>query len=195
MKNQKNDKLTAEKLAKSESVAEQIPSGEKATEKGQRSRRTGARWTVLDTVIVLMVLLVVAGAVVRSLTRGDDKASAEDHGTYYVDFIIPEIHASVLEEIEAFDALYCYETGTLVGYVGAYDDGSIALRTISLAVGGNGSTVSAEGSMVCLDSTLKNGSLLVPEMDTYLTPGTRLTLCTEKAVIVVEISSIYAEIP
>lgn len=195
MKHVKNDKTQFDKAVRGESVSEQMPTSEKASEKAIRGHQTGARWTVIDTVIVLMVLLAIAGVVLRGvMDSGKDEAVA-DTGTYYVSFTVPEIHASVLEEIKAFEALYSYETGDLVGYVGVYDDGNISLRAVSPLTNGNGALVTAEGSMVCLEGTMKDGSLLVRGMDTYLTPGMSLTLCTERAVILVEISEIRAAEP
>lgn len=194
MKNQKNDKILSEKSTGNETVTEQVSVQEKNAEKTKRSHQKGMRWTVIDTVIVLMVLLAVAGAVIRGVWNiGEDEAN--DGGTYYVNFTIPEIRASVLGDIAAFDTLYDYDTGKLVGYVGAYEDGSIALRTVSSLSNGNSASVVAEGTMVCLDSIMTDGSLLVRGMDTYLTPGTRLTLRTERAIVVIEISGIYAEEP
>ncbi len=194
MKYVKNDKAQLEKVTKGEPVSEQTTASEKAAETGRRGRQTSARWTVIDTVIVLMVLLAIAGAVLRSVMDSDKDKVVADTGTYYVDFTIPEIHPSVLAEIQAFDALYTYETNTHVGYVGAYDDGTIALRTVT-PLNSNGSFVAAEGCMVCLEGTMKDGSLLIRGMDTYLTPGMSLTLCTERVMIVIEISDIQAAEP
>ncbi len=163
-----------------------LDKGKDSSVKAPRSRR----WTAVDTLIVLMVVLAVAGVVVRGVLDNGKTPAATASETVYVDFIISEIHPSVLSEIKAFDALYLRETGELVGYVGVYDDGTTALHPVNAPVAANGSFVAAEGCFVCLDGTYENGSLLVKGMTDYLSPGSVLTLCTERAVVTLEITGI-----
>lgn len=150
----------------------------------------GKRWTAVDTLIVLMVVLAVAGAVVRGVLDVGKTSDAASTEILFVDFTIAEIHPTVLAEIEAFDALYLRETGELLGYVGVYDDGTLALHVVNPLSAVNGSAVTAEGTFVCLDGTYQNGSLLITGMTDYLSPGSVLTLCTERAVLTVEITGI-----
>ena len=181
----KNDK---EKNSKNE------PIGKKDTPKATGEGETVAakkrfRWTAVDSLILLMVLLVVAGAVVRGVLDRRPSHEKETAGPYYVDFAIEEIHPKVLGEIQPFDALYLYETGERLGYVGVYDDGTIALHTVVSPVS-SARSVAAEGCMVCVEGVYQNGSLLVSGTNTYISPGAVLVLRTDQAVITVEITDI-----
>ena len=190
----KNDK---DKINKSSPETETPSVGEPHTEQTTKKEKKAKRWTVVDTVIVLMLLLGLGGILLRGFLpevnvgsgKGDDLTS----GPYYVDFAISEIHPTVLGEISAFDPLYLYETGELVGYIGVYDDGSIALHTVDMLKNPQNGTVSAEGCMVCLEGIYSDGSLLGKGMGTYLSPGSTLQLRTDRAVLSVEITLIRTE--
>ncbi|MBQ9780447.1 MAG: hypothetical protein IJW00_11130 [Clostridia bacterium] len=153
-------------------------------------KKKAKRWTVVDTVILLMILLALGGVILRGVVDWRKETVTPASGPYYVDFSVTEINPTVLAEISPFDPLYLYETGELVGYVGVYDDGTMALRLLSPSVMTANGGVAAEGCMVCLEGVYQNGSLLVTGMDTYLTSGSRLTLRTDRAVILVEITAI-----
>ena len=157
------------------------------------TKKKTKRWTAVDTVIVFMILLALGGVVLRGVVDWRQGAETPTSGPYYVDFSVAEIDASVLAEIRPFDPLYVYETGELVGYVGVYDDGTMALRLLSPSAATANGGVAAEGCMVCLEGVYQNGSLLVTGMDTYLTSGSRLTLRTDRAVISVEIRAIRSD--
>ena len=171
------------------------PLAEENKTSSKKKSQNPKRWTAVDTVLLLMLLLAVGGILLRGFlpesSLGENGGEDMMSGPYYVDFAVAEIHPLVLGEINAFDPLYLYETGDLVGYVGVYDDGSMALHTVNPLANG-GSTVSAEGCMVCLEGMYRDGSLLVKGMDTYLSPGSILTLRTDRAVLTVEITAIRA---
>ncbi len=183
MKNEKD------KLNKNGAEAETPLTEEKPVKKAKNPKR----WTVVDTVLVLMLLLAIGGILMRgflpevSLADTDKDVTA---GPYYVEFAVAEIHPMVLSEINAFDPLYLYDTGELVGYVGVYDDGSIALHTVALQPTNPSGNVAVEGCMVCLEGVYREGSLLVKGMDTYLSLGSTLVLRTDRAVFTVEITDI-----
>lgn len=160
---------------------------------GAGKKRKSKRWTAVDTVIVLLLILAVGGVVLRGVVDWERQAETPVSGPFYVEFSVAEIHPTVLGEIAAFDPLYLYESGDLVGYVGVYDDGTMALHSVGQISSINGSVISAEGCMVCLEGVYENGSLLVTGMDQYLSPGTKLALRTDRAVLTVEITAIRSD--
>lgn len=193
MKNGRSDKSKKKRGLPTE--ADRAPMADHAPEETGRASRTlgkGRRWTMVDTVIVLMVVLAVAGAVIRGVMDRREEAALPAEGPFYVSFSVEEIHPAVLSEIEAFDPLYLYDEGVLMGYVGVYDDGSLALHSVSQPLLSHNGMVAAEGTMVCLEGVYQNGSLLVTGSDIYLTPGARLVLRTDRAMLTVEITEIRA---
>ena len=183
----KNDMDKNEKMAPS---APREAETEKSTERSSGKNGKGLRWTAVDTTLLLLILLAIAGVVVRGVMDHRQKEKIPAEGPFYVDFKVEEIHSSVLDEIKSSDALYLYGTGELVGYVGFYDDGTRALHALPIVEADNDTSVAAEGCMVCLEGIYRNGSLLVTGMDRYLSPGSVLTLRTDRAVMTVEILNI-----
>ena len=169
-------------------------SGEKKPENRKRLPKKGLRWTAIDTFILLIVLLAIAGAVVRSFVNFDEKSESEVvGGPYYVEFTVREIHTDVLAEFEISDRFYLYETGEFIGYLGYYANGERALKATSFVEGGNGALVAAEGCLYCSEGTLKNGGLLLKDVNSYLVPGAVLRLRTDRAVMTVEITKIRSD--
>ncbi len=148
------------------------------------------RWSAVDTLVVLALVLAVAGVIIRAVMDDREAAAQTYDGPFDVYFTVPEIHESVLSEIHGFDMLYLCETGEKVGYIGKYDDGSVALTQTGVLPVAGGEMVSAQGCLVCLEGTLSEGGLLPAEANRYLAPGSILTLRTERAVITVEITEI-----
>lgn len=148
------------------------------------------RWSAVDTLVVLALVLAVAGVIVRAVMNDREEAAQTYDGPFDVYFTVPEIHESVLSEIHGFDMLYLTETGEKMGYIGKYDDGSVALTATGVLPVAGGETVSAQGCFVCLEGTLSDGGLLPAGATRYLAPGSVLTLRTERAVVTLEITEI-----
>lgn len=148
------------------------------------------RWSAVDTLIVLAVVLAVAGVFVRAFVDNRKESSQIQDGPFDVYFTVSEIHTSVLSDIHAFDTLYIYETNESVGYIGKYVDGSIALSQTGVLPVAGGEMVSAQGCMVCPKGTVSEGGLLPEGASKYLAPGSVLTLRTERVVLTVEITKI-----
>ncbi len=184
MKNEKD------KVMKSTPETENLPTKEGSAPLAKSGDKKNKSWTAVDTVIVLMILLALGGVILRSFVDWEKTGETPVSGPYYIDFVVSEIHPQVLEEIQSFDALYLYETGELVGYVGVYDDGSMALRPGSNPAAMNSTAVSAVGCMVTLEGVWENGSLLIKGLDHYISPGSVLNLRTDRAVLTVEITAI-----
>ncbi len=185
-----NGKLSAP-ISK-ETTNEQHP--EKQSSEGKRSKKKGGRWTAIDTVILFLVLVALAGVVVRSFVfpNGKDTHTVAE-GPYYVEFTVREIHAEVLEEFNVSDRFYLYETNELVGFLGYYADGTRALQAVAPVAEEDDRLVTAEGCLYCPDGKMENGSLLLTETGTYLAPGAVLKLRTDRATMTIEIKKIRSE--
>ena len=91
------------------------------------------RWSVMDTVILLLVLMAVAGLIYRVVYAARKDVEA-DPTLYRVYFEVLETHEKVLAEVEGFDAVYLCENGTRLGYIGVYQDTATGEYTAALTV-------------------------------------------------------------
>ena len=148
------------------------------------------RWSAADTLIVLALILAIAGILVRAFVSNREEASLADGGPFEVHFTVAEIHTSVLADIHASDTLYFYDTDEAVGYIGFYQDGSIALSQTGILPSEGGELVTAQGCLVCPEGTLSEGGLLPVGATRYLAPGSVVTLRTDRGVLTVEITKI-----
>ncbi len=161
----------------------------KNARKERRAAGQGRRWSAADTLIVLAVLLAVAGVLIRAFVHVDDTETPAQ-GPFEVYFTVSEIRDTVLADIQGFDALYDLETGTYMGSIGKYEDGTPALSQSGVLPTGGGELVTAQGCMVCPSGIWTDGALLPTGSDRYLAPGSVVTLRTERAVMTVEITEI-----
>lgn len=166
------------------------------------AREADRRWSAVDTVIVLLALVVVVGIVLRVLVAyWDAHDEAGNRAVYYdVYFEIDEVYAAALNEIEGGDALYLYETGELLGYVGVDGSQEIKDDTTGQALpkalyerprveGMDEDKVSAEG-VLRAEGTVVDGSLLVESCGLYLTRGTEVTVCTERVLLCLRVTDV-----
>lgn len=154
------------------------------------TRSTKRKWAAVDIVVILALLFAVLGVAMRGFFEKREPQDTTVGGPFDVYFTVEEIHSSVLEEISGFDMLYLHETGELVGYIGVYADGTPAIASTGVLALPGGDWVSAQGCMVCLEGTMKEGSLLPYDMQRYISPGSVLTLRTERAVLTIQITKI-----
>ena len=150
------------------------------------------RWTVIDTVVVLLVLVAVAGLVYRVIYSARKDAEVETT-PYRVYFEVLETHKSVLDEVKGFDAVYLYEDDIRLGYIGVYQDQTTGEYTPALTVspGEEMDHVTATGILVCNNATLApGGGLRVEDSGRYLTPGSVVEVRTDRAILTVRITSI-----
>ncbi len=149
------------------------------------------RWSAVDTVIVLLVLIAVAGLVYRVVytARTENKTN---NIMYRVYFEVAETHEDVLAEVEGFDAVYLHENGVKLGYIGVYEDTATGEYTVALtpAYTAASDTVTATGCLVSTNGIMKDGGLLVGESGRYLTPGSELQVRTDRALLTIRITSI-----
>lgn len=158
-------------------------------------KKTKKRWSAMDTVILLLVLVAVAGLVYRVIYAARKDAEA-DPALYRVYFEVLETHKNVLAEVEGFDAVYLYEDDTRLGYIGVYQDTATGEYTAALnitpATGATGShRVTATGIMICSNAVpASGGGLLVGDSGRYLTPGSVVEIRTDRALLTVRITSV-----
>lgn len=155
-----------------------------------RRSRPG-RWSAVDTVILLLVLLAIAGVVYRVVMgmRHDHGASVKE--TYEVYFDVEETHKSVLEEVRGFDAVYLRENDMRLGYIGVYEDASAGEYRVAMTMTATeNNRVTATGCMLSTGTVMSDGSLLVEGSGRNLTPGSTLELRTDRAILTVRITEI-----
>ena len=151
------------------------------------------RWSAMDTLILLLILVAVAGLVYRVVYAARKEAEA-DPTLYRVYFEVLETHEDVLAEVRGFDAVYLYENDVCLGYIGVYQDTATGEYTVALTptpVSGGDDRVTASGCMVCTNATLSSGGgLRIGESGRVLIPGSVLEVRTDRAFLTVRITSI-----
>ena len=158
---------------------------------GERRRR----WSAVDTVVLLLVLLAVAGIVYRVVVSVRQETEAPEETLYEVYFEVDETHADVLAEIRGFDPVYLVENQSRLGYVGVYKDAGTGDYRVAMTptVSGDGADpklVTALGCMICGGELQEDGSLSIPGSDRYLTPGSELVIRTDRAILTVRVTGI-----
>ena len=162
--------------------------------KYRRSRRQG-RWSAMDTVILLLILLAVAGVVYRVIAASRESEKQTATAMYEVYFTVEETHEDVLAEVAGFDAVYLRENDKRIGYIGVYEDTITGEHQVALsiaeAVGATGDNrATATGCLICTEGTMTNGGLLVEGSGRYLTPGSMLEIRTDRALLHIRITQI-----
>ena len=165
----------------------------------QQQKKTSARpgrkgrWSIVDSVIALLILLAIGGVIYRVVmsARRDQEAAA--HQIYEVYVEVEETSPEVLAEVQGFDAVYLCENDARLGHVGVYKDGETgeyqaALTTTATESG----RVKATGCLIVSGLQTKEGSLLVEGSGRYLTPGSELEIRTDRARLTVRVTEIRA---
>ena len=145
--------------------------------------------------IILLVLIALAGMVYRVVDAARRSSEQENRPMYAVYFSVEEIHKDVLAEVQGFDPVYDAEDGVRLGYIAAYQDETDGAYkpalAITPAIGSTGrDRVTASGCLICTEANLMNGSLLVDGSSRYLTPGSVLSIRTDRAILTVRITEI-----
>ena len=153
------------------------------------------RWSAVDTLIILLVLLAVAGVVVRVIYAANEEKETAQHATYEVYFEVAEAHEDTLAEIRGFDPIYLYDNGMKLGHMGVYEDAATGeyrpALTMTPAEGASGAhRMTAKGCMICTNGSMTDGGLLVEGSGRYLTPGSVLQVRTDRVCITVRITEI-----
>lgn len=158
----------------------------------RRGRRP--HWSVVDTVILLLVLTAIGGIVYRVVvTVSREQEEAREPGTVCeVYFEVQETHRDVLAELHGFETVYLYENGMRLGAIGATINAvtgdTVAALTINPIEGTEQAT--ATGCMICRGSTVENGVLLVEGTGRYLTMGSVLQIRTDRVLLTIRVTDI-----
>ncbi len=161
-----------------------------------KSGRKG-HWSAVDTAVLLLALLAIAGIVYRVIYAAGQRTERGEAAMYAISFEVAETHADVLSEIKGFDSIYLTENNARLGYIGVYkeegtDEYRVAL-TVSPAEGATDpDRVVARGTLICTDGILSDGSLLVSGSGIYLTPGSEIEVRTDRARITLCVTDISA---
>ena len=162
---------------------------------GQRMQKGKRRWSVIDTVILLLVLLAIGGVVLRVVDISRKDRLNRDETMYVISFTVDETHPDVLAEIRGTDAVYLYEEEEFLGYVGMYrseneGENTPALTIIPPKADAAEGRVGAEGHLVCTTGTVLNGGLLIGNSGRYLIPGSEVMVRTDRVLLTVRVTEI-----
>ena len=162
--------------------------------KENRSERRG-RWSAVDTVILLLVVLAIAGVVYRALVTIRKENTAVQANTYEVYFEVDETYEDTLAEVRGFDAVYLVDNQHRLGYVGVYKDLNSGEHRVAMTVTPVAGTqlanrATAIGCMICAGSLTEDGSLAIPGSDRCLTPGSELVVRTDRAILTIRVTGI-----
>ena len=162
--------------------------------KDNRKGRRG-RWSAVDTVLLLLVILAIAGVVYRTMVTIRKEDSAVIDTTYEVYFEVVENFEDTLAEIRGLDAVYLAENQQRLGYVGVYKDVAtgehrVALTITPVAGDGGSARATAIGCMISSGNLMADGSLAIPGSDRYLTPGSELVVRTDRALFTIRVTGI-----
>lgn len=182
------------------------------------NERTKRRWSAVDTAILLLTVLAVAGLVYRIVVEYNDAKAAEkaEKTAYRVYFTVDEMQSSVLDEMNGGDVLYIREDGTVLGYIavrtaattngaGSAVDGAAeavdtdndetlnldkAMTARPIENGTDPNAVTVEGVFVCNEWELVDGSLKSADGERYLTRGSVIDVRTDRAAMTIRITEI-----
>ena len=177
-------------------------------------------WSAVDTLILILAAAAIASFVGRVIYAYRHRQSDEKtkNGTYSVQFTIENIHTESLGCIYAFDSVYLFDSGNLIGNIAMYESEDGVQQTALVAIASDSSAdtaamdvsetaettdasdgmehtsssahTAAEGRLICSGSELKDGCLLLSDANIYITAGTELKVCTERVVFTLRVSDI-----
>lgn len=162
---------------------------------GQRMKQGKRRWSAMDTVILVLVLLAIGGVVFRVVDASYRDRVKRDDKMYVIGFTVEDIHRDVLAELKGADAMYLYEEDAFLGYMGMFRDEttnttSPALEVIPPKADAQAGHVGATGHLVCTTGTAMNGGLLVGKSGRYLIPGSEVVVRTDRVLLTLRVTEI-----
>lgn len=173
---------------------------------GKRARR---KWSAMDTVILILIVAAVASVVGRVIYAYLQRGGEDEASIYTVDFDVADIREAVLQNVSGFDAVYLYESGARIGYIGveesdgeqwvalypkntwtgqdlSEDESTTEEETLPVATG----STAAQGSMICTGGDLEDGCLYLDAAGLYIAPGSELKVCTDRVVFTLRVTRI-----
>lgn len=174
----------------------------------QNGTRARCKWSAMDTVILILIVAAVASVVGRVVYAYLQRGNGDETSIYTVDFDVADIREAVLQNVSGFDAVYLYESGARIGYIGVEEsngeqwvalypkdasteqdperDASIAEETLPVETG----STAAQGSMICTGGDLEDGCLYLDAAGLYIAPGSELKVCTDRVVFTLRVTRI-----
>ena len=142
------------------------------------------RWTVIDTVILLLLVAVVAGVVYRAVDFfKDDRYTTE----YHVSFTGTQaVYRTVPEQIGERDDVYLYDTEIRLGYIKS--------ECMTVDEADEYGNVTYTGYFTVDQGTMKDGRLSVEGGKATIAVGDELVICTERMALSVRVEAIEEQI-
>ncbi len=159
--------------------------------------KTNRRWTMVDTIILLLFLIVFIGTFFRwaygVVTETDMADSGNNH---HIVFEIRPTHGEVMAGLSEKDALFLVEGGDYLGYV--CEHSLVLLPETEVAGTGSETTiettkfVSGRAAMLCRgESQGRDGSILIAGTDRVITPGDEFWVRTEREIFLLYVVEIH----
>ncbi len=157
----------------------------------QSEGRRKSRWSAVDTLILLLVILAIAGCVLRVVYAANQEANKPSE-QYLIRFTVSEIHKDIVAEIETRDTLYFYETDQRLGFLAVTQDEATEelVSTLEIKPVEGTELVTVTGWLICFDGTMGEGGLYIEGSGRYLTPGSTVEVRTDRARFTVCITEI-----
>ena len=152
--------------------------------RGKLSRKP-LRWTVIDTVLVLLAVVAVAGLIYRAVDFFRDNRYEMQYyvyitGTQSVNYTVPS-------QIGQQDDVYLYGSDVRIGYVKAE-------HVVCSEPDQNGN-VTFYGYLTVDQGEMENGRLSILDGTAYLASGENVVICTDRVALSVHIDFIAEQIP
>ena len=157
----------------------------------QAKRRGKFRWSAVDTLILLLVILAIAGCVLRVVYVANQEIEKPSE-QYLIQFTVSDIHKDIVAEIEKRDAVYFYETDQRLGFMAVTQDAATGdlVSTLDIKPVEGTDLVTVTGWLICFDGTMGEGGLYIEGSGRYLTPGSTVEVRTDRARFTVCITEI-----
>ena len=157
----------------------------------QAKRRGKFRWSAVDTLILLLVILAIAGCVLRVVYAANQEIEKPSE-QYLIQFTVSDIHKDIVAEIEKRDAVYFYETDQRLGFMAVTQDAATGdlVSTLDIKPVEGTDLVTVTGWLICFDGTMGEGGLYIEGSGRYLTPGITVEVRTDRARFTVCITEI-----
>ena len=149
-----------------------------------KSFRKPLRWTVIDTVLVILAVVAVAGVVYRAIDFFRDNQYETRYyvyvtGTQSVNYTVPQ-------QIGQQDDVYLYGTDVRIGYVQA--------EHVVYGEPDQNGNVTFSCCLIVDQGEMEEGRVSVLDGTVYLATGENLVICTDRVALSVHIDSIEEQL-
>ena len=144
------------------------------------------RWTVIDTVLLLLALVVVLGVVFRAIDFfKDDDLRVTRYHVYFTG--VQEVYHTVPDQIGERDNLYLYGTRTRLGYIES--------ANVLCGEKDHYQNVTFSGYFTVDDGVLEDdGRLSIQDGEAYLKVGENVVVCTDRVALEIRVDAIETQV-